>query len=57
MIVDDLDVMSVVIDPPEADAPLVVDADAHLPGPAASERLQPIARWIGQGLDPRDASS
>jgi hypothetical protein len=40
MVVDDLDIVRVAVDPAEADAPLVVDANAVLAGPVAvgSER-------------------
>ena len=31
--------------PPEADAPLIVDADAVLPAPVPPELLEPVARW------------
>jgi hypothetical protein len=36
------------ISPPEADSPLLVDADAHLTGAVALEDLEPVARRIAQ---------
>lgn len=42
MIVDDLDVVSIVADPTEADSELVVDANAVLTEPIASELLEAI---------------
>lgn len=51
MIVDDLDVVGVAVDPAEADAPLVVDADAVLAGPVAAELLEAIARRDAQVLE------
>src|SRR5580658_9842698 len=51
MVVDDFDLMGVMLDPAETQAPLVVDADAHLPGACAAERLEPIAGRVPQVLD------
>ena len=36
--------------PQEADTPLVIDADAMLPGPIAPEHLQTVARWYAEGF-------
>lgn len=44
MIIHDLDVVRVPVLPDKANAVLIVDADRVLPGPIASEPLQPIAR-------------
>jgi hypothetical protein len=41
------------IGPAEADAPLVVDADAHLAGTMPLKDLQPISGWISQILQGR----
>jgi hypothetical protein len=48
MIVGDLDVVSAVVLPHEADAPPVVDPDAVLPRAAASEQLEAVP-----GRDPQ----
>jgi hypothetical protein len=37
--------------PPEADAPLIVDPDAHLTFAPALERLQTVSRRVAQVLD------
>jgi len=44
MVVHDLNVKGIRTVPAEADAPLVVDADAVLARSAAFQRLQPVAR-------------
>jgi hypothetical protein len=51
MVVNNLDLMSVVICPPEADTPLIIDPYAHLPGPLSLERFETVARWVPQVLD------
>jgi hypothetical protein len=43
VVVDDFHVLSSHVGPAEADAPLIVDADAVLPGSVAPQRLQPVA--------------
>ena len=45
MAIGDLDVEGIFALPSEADAPLIVDANAELPLAVALECLQPIARW------------
>jgi hypothetical protein len=40
-----LDVVSIASHPSKADAPLVVDPDAPLPGPVATQPLESIPRW------------
>jgi len=45
MVVYDLDIERIAGIPPKADAPLVVDPNAVLPGPVASEAFEPIRRW------------
>ena len=53
VVVDDLDVERIGGAPDEADAPLVVDADAVLSGPVALERLEAIAgrnAKVGEGV-------
>ena len=47
MIVRDFHVVSVAFAPAEANAPLVVDADAVLPFTAALQRFEPVARRHG----------
>jgi hypothetical protein len=44
VVVNDLDIVGVAVSPPEADAPLIVDADAVLAGSIAPQLLQPITR-------------
>jgi hypothetical protein len=51
MVVDNLDIMRVMPDPPEADAPLVIDPDAHLSGALAFQRFEPVSRRVPQVLD------
>ena len=43
MIVCDLDIVSVTIDEPEADTPLIVDADRELSFPVPSEPMEQIS--------------
>ena len=45
MVVDDFDVMCVTTDPAEANAKLIVDADAVLAEAIAGQFLQSISRW------------
>jgi len=52
MVIDDLDLVSVSVPPDEADAPLVVDADAVGACPLAFEGFEPVARWHPQVLKP-----
>ena len=42
MIVHNLYIVSISIVPAKAEAPLIVDADAVLAGPAAAELLEPV---------------
>ena len=48
MIIDNVDLPSVSITPNETNAPLVVDANAMLPGAVASKNFEPVA-----GRDPQ----
>ena len=48
VVVDDLDVEGIGGAPDEADAPLIVDADAVLAATIALERLEPVAGRNGQ---------
>jgi len=48
MIVSNLHVVRITFAPFEADAPLVIDADAMLSGPIAAQFLQPIGRRSAQ---------
>jgi hypothetical protein len=43
VIVDDLDVLRPSVRPPEADAPLLVDADAERTSPIPFELLKPVS--------------
>jgi len=45
VVVRDLDLEGIPGVPPEADAPLVVDPDAELPGAVSDEPLEAVARW------------
>lgn len=54
MVVDDLDIVRVSVDPSKADAPLVVDANAVLPCSAAFQRFQSIARRNREIAQPCD---
>lgn len=51
MIINDLDIKSIAIGKGEADAPLIVDADAPLPGAIAAELFQAIAWRYAQIFD------
>lgn len=50
MIVHDLDVFRVPVNPAEANPKLVVDTDAVLPGTITLERFQPVARRYAQKI-------
>jgi hypothetical protein len=50
MIIDDLHVPRVSLIPSEADAPLIVDANAMLAGPVPLKGFKMIPRWPGQIL-------
>ena len=57
MVVDDLDIEHVTILPSEADAPLLIDADAVLarrsPHLSTRQYARIVRRWVGEiGLDP-----
>lgn len=51
VVVDDDDLGDIAVVPAEADAPLVVDADAVLTTPIAFQRFQPIGRRDTQILE------
>lgn len=51
MVVDDGDLGDIALLPAEADAPLIVDADAVLTTPIAFQRFQPIGRRDTQILE------
>jgi hypothetical protein len=53
VVVHDLDFVRVASIPAKADSPLVVDADAVLPGAPASEFLEPIARGNSEVVERR----
>jgi hypothetical protein len=44
VVVHDLDIMRVTVSPDETQPPLVIDANAVLPGPTANQRFQVIGR-------------
>src|SRR5689334_8050471 len=44
MVVNDLHLAGIII-PDETDPPLVIDADAPLPGPVVLQRLQAVPGW------------
>lgn len=48
VVVADLDFVRSIGAPDEADPPLLVDANAVLPGPVASEALQAIPGWTSE---------
>ena len=48
MIIDYLDIFSIPVVPSEADAPLVVDANAPLATPFTLQGFQPITRWLSK---------
>jgi hypothetical protein len=50
VVIDDLHVMSIPVNPAKADAPLIVDADAVLALSTTLERLKPIGRRNSQIL-------
>ena len=50
MVIDDLDVVCVSVRPAEANAPLVVDADAVLAPAVALQHFQPVSRRDEQVL-------
>jgi hypothetical protein len=50
VIVHNLNIPRIVIGPPEADAPLVINPDTHLPDALPLKGLQSIFRWITQIL-------
>jgi hypothetical protein len=49
VIVRDLDIFSVALGPSEADAPLIVDPNAHLSCPVIFQSFEPIARCAAPG--------
>src|ERR1700730_16016550 len=51
MIVDNLNIMTVMPHPPEANAPLIVAPDIYLAGALALEHFEPVSRWDLQILD------
>lgn len=50
MVVNDLDIMGITFAPSKTDAPLIVDPDAMLTCPIATQLFQVIARWGAQIL-------
>ena len=51
VIIDNRDVVRVALTPRETDPPLVVDANAVLPGPIAAELLQAVAWWDAKVIE------
>ena len=52
MVIDDLHLFRASLGPAKADPPLLVDPDAMLPSPPAFERLELVAGWNPQVLQP-----
>ena len=52
MVVDDLYIPCFTVTPPEADAPLLVDADAVESAPVAPQGFKPVAGWHPQIVQP-----
>ena len=61
MVIDNLDLIGISSFPPEANAPLLVDADAPLPGAVMGQRFQPVGGRqpqifdAGNGIELRQA--
>jgi len=51
MIVRDLDIVGVALGPSEADTPLIVDPNAHLPCAIAFQSFESIPGWVAQVLN------
>ena len=51
MVVHDLDFMGVALLPSEADAPLIIDPNAVLPGALASKLLESVPGWDTQIIE------
>jgi hypothetical protein len=51
MIVRDLDIVGVALGPSEADTPLIVDSNAHLPCAVSFQSLEPITGRVAQILN------
>jgi hypothetical protein len=45
VVIRDLDIVGITPSPPEADAPLLVDANAVLVCPVSTEAFQSVSRW------------
>jgi hypothetical protein len=52
VIIDDFDMIGTFFGPGEAEAPMVTDAQAPLPGSIAFKPFMSIARWLAQIVDP-----
>jgi hypothetical protein len=52
VIIHNLDFMCAILTPDENDPPLAVDPDRMLASPVASQRLQAVAGWKAQILQP-----
>jgi len=48
VIIDDFDIISVALGPSEADTPLIINSNAHLPCPISFQSLKPITGWIAK---------
>jgi hypothetical protein len=55
VVVDDCNVERITVSPTEANAPLIVHADAVLSGSVALQSLQAVPRWNPQILKPLDS--
>jgi hypothetical protein len=51
VIVHDLDIVRVALGPSEADAPLIINPNAHLSCPVSFQSFETITGWIAQVLN------
>jgi hypothetical protein len=48
VLIDDFDIISVALGSSEADAPLIINSNTHLPCPIPFHSLKPITGWIAK---------
>jgi hypothetical protein len=53
MVIRDLNIRSVSVDPPKTDTPLIIDPNGHLPDPIPLQKFEPVAGRIAQVIDNR----
>jgi len=51
VVVGDLDILGVTLGPSEANSPLIVDPNAHLPCAVSFQSFESITGWIAQVLN------